>query len=160
MILVAVWIHIFYLTKYYEFIDTLFLVLRKRNVGFLHVFHHSTYIIACWGASVSHLTLQWYMGALNSFIHVVMYSYYALVETPYDKIAKRFAKYITAMQMIQFLVGNFGLGLTWYAYRHYYGYSCSGGIEWGPLSTLLTFIYFYLFNQMRKKKYNAPVKKD
>lgn len=33
--------YIFYLSKYYEFVDTFILVLRKKPVIFLHVYHHA-----------------------------------------------------------------------------------------------------------------------
>ena len=63
-----------------EYIDSLFMVLRRKNdqLSFLHCYHHllmgwAWYAVvkyACGGDA--------YFGAImNSFIHVVMYSYYA-----------------------------------------------------------------------------------
>eukprot|EP00891_Asterochloris_glomerata_P000399 jgi/Astpho2/399/Aster-x0922 len=39
------WIH--YLSKAYEFVDTLIMILKKNNrqITFLHVYHHSVYIL-------------------------------------------------------------------------------------------------------------------
>lgn len=94
------WVH--YTNKYLEFLDTVFMVLRGRmdQVSFLHVYHHAT-IAWCWWIGLSLMpTGDSYFGALcNSFIHVLMYSYYALallrIPCPWKKI-------ITQAQLIQF----------------------------------------------------------
>jgi len=150
---VAFWIHLFYLSKYYEFVDTLFLVLRKRPVEKLHLFHHASYIVACWGCSVSGLTVQWFMTCLNSFVHWIMYLYFALSGLT-DKV-KPVAKYITVMQMVQFVFGNFSLGMVHYVYSFYYRYNCSGESAYCVLSTLLTIVYFSLFMTMYQTKYTS-----
>lgn len=38
----------FMFSKIPELGDTLFLVLRKKGTGFLHVYHHSTVLLYCW----------------------------------------------------------------------------------------------------------------
>jgi elongation of very long chain fatty acids protein 4 len=95
-----IWIH--YINKYVELLDTVFMVLRKKNmqVSFLHVYHHvllvwSWFVVCkvCVGGDA-------YFGAcVNSFIHVVMYSYYLCallgIKVPFKFI-------ITQMQMAQF----------------------------------------------------------
>lgn len=44
------WAYLFYLSKYYELFDTVFLVLRKRPLTFLHVYHHAIVMPMCWFA--------------------------------------------------------------------------------------------------------------
>jgi len=97
-----VWMH--YNNKYVELLDTVFMVLRKKTnqISFLHVYHHVLLVwswfavckIACGGDA--------YFGAMvNSFIHVVMYSYYLISLLGYRCF---FKNYITLAQMLQFVV--------------------------------------------------------
>lgn len=97
-------IYAHYQNKYIELLDTVFMVVRKKNdqVSFLHVFHHS---IMSW----SWLAVLWYnpggdafFGAfMNSFIHVVMYSYYLLRAL---KLPCPWKKYVTRLQLGQFVI--------------------------------------------------------
>ncbi|KAJ4459887.1 putative steroid isomerase [Paratrimastix pyriformis] len=145
-----IWIHLFYIAKHVEFLDSFFLALQKKDLAFLHVFHHASYIIPCWGASYGGFTSQWHLALLNTFIHTVMYGYYAL--SGYVPAVKKIAKYITSMQMIQFLLGNFGLGLAfWYYVAH--GRHCSGHPWIASSSNLFTGIYFALFAKMYIQRY-------
>lgn len=69
------------MSKYTEFLDTIFFVLRKKNnqITVLHVVHHGampliTYLGLRFVAG-GHAT---FFGFLNTFVHIIMYSYYFL----------------------------------------------------------------------------------
>lgn len=96
----VVWIH--YMDKYLEFFDTFFMVLRGRmdQVSFLHMYHHVSIAWAWWFAMRSSPGGDAYFGALlNSWIHVMMYSYYTLSLLKFSCPWKR---YITKAQLLQF----------------------------------------------------------
>ena len=42
------WYYIFYLTKPYEFVDTFIMIFKKRELNFLHVWHHCTTFVLVW----------------------------------------------------------------------------------------------------------------
>lgn len=97
----------YYFSKLIEFMDTFFFILRKNNhqITFLHTYHHATMPNLWW------FVLNWvpcghsYFGAtLNSFIHVVMYSYYGLSAIPAMRPYLWWKKYITQMQLVQFFL--------------------------------------------------------
>lgn len=95
--------YIHYLSKYLDYFDTWFIILRKkeRQLSFLHVYHHSS-IGIIWGFLLynNHGNGTASFGCLiNSFIHLIMYSHYLLtsfgINNPYKKI-------ITKAQLFQF----------------------------------------------------------
>ncbi|XP_034240497.1 elongation of very long chain fatty acids protein 4-like [Thrips palmi] len=102
----AVWWY--YISKLFEFGDTLFFVLRKkdRQLSFLHVYHHATMFSLWW------IGIKWvpsgstFLPAMvNSFIHVLMYSYYGLAALgPHVARYLWWKKYLTILQLIQFTV--------------------------------------------------------
>jgi len=101
----GVWLH--YNNKYLELLDTVWMILRKKEkqVSFLHVYHHVLLVWAwwmvCWTINQAPC-VDMYFGALcNSFIHVVMYSYYAMALMGVPVPWKR---YITQLQLLQFVV--------------------------------------------------------
>lgn len=92
-----------YISKYIDFADTLFIILRKKNnqLSFLHIYHHST-IPLIWGGLLyaGHGNGTAAFGALiNSIIHMIMYSHYFYTSLGYHNPLK---KYITQAQMMQF----------------------------------------------------------
>lgn len=96
----TIWVH--YCDKYLEFLDTYFMILRGKTeqVSFLHVYHHTTIAWAWWIALNTVPGGDSYFGALlNSWIHVMMYSYYALSLL---KIRCPWKKYLTQAQLLQF----------------------------------------------------------
>eukprot|EP00117_Sycon_ciliatum_P002144 scpid90208/ scgid7498/ Elongation of very long chain fatty acids protein 4; 3-keto acyl-CoA synthase Elovl4; ELOVL fatty acid elongase 4 len=99
--------HIFYLSKFIEFLDTVFFILRKKNnqVSFLHVYHHVSitimwYILSTWYPNGS----VFFSGMLNSSVHVCMYSYYFLSALgPALQPYLWWKRYLTRFQILQFV---------------------------------------------------------
>lgn len=100
---VAMWIWIFYLSKYYELLDTFILLSKGKQSSFLQTFHHAGSIISMWLQAATRLSFGWVFVLFNSFIHTVMYTYYTLTCFGYQPSWKRL---LTRMQIIQFLVGD------------------------------------------------------
>ncbi|CAB4021176.1 elongation of very long chain fatty acids 4 [Paramuricea clavata] len=96
----------FYLSKYYEMLDTVFFILRKKNnqITFLHVYHHTS-ILALWWIGIKWVPggTAFYSSMVNSFIHIVMYTYYGLSVFPSIRSYLWWKRYLTQLQLIQFL---------------------------------------------------------
>ncbi|CAG5102348.1 Similar to ELOVL: Elongation of very long chain fatty acids protein (Drosophila melanogaster) [Cotesia congregata] len=102
----AVWLY--YICKLIELADTVFFVLRKkqRQISFLHVWHHSIMIVTAWiGVRFfpgGHATL---LGVINSFIHILMYSYYMLSAFgPHMEKYLWWKRHLTTLQLVQFFL--------------------------------------------------------
>ena len=98
---------VYWITKYYELLDTVFMLLRHkiRQMSFLHVFHHASMaLLSDYSYNYApYITIAFGL-CMNSFVHVVMYGYYALTALyPLQEFAWK--QRITQLQMIQFLIG-------------------------------------------------------
>ncbi len=96
-------VYVHYLSKYLDFFDTFFMILRKKSnqLSFLHIYHHST-IGLIWGSLlfVGHGNGTAAFGALlNSIVHTIMYSHYLCTSMGYHN---PFKKVVTQVQMVQF----------------------------------------------------------
>ncbi|KAG5675219.1 hypothetical protein PVAND_005143 [Polypedilum vanderplanki] len=99
--------YLYYLSKFSEFFDTFFFVLRKKydQVSTLHVIHHGIMPFSVWwGAKFLPGGHSSFMAFLNTFVHFVMYTYYMLAAMG-PKVQKYlwWKKYLTLMQMAQFV---------------------------------------------------------
>jgi GNS1/SUR4 family len=103
------WSTLFYLSKYYEWIDTWILVLKKGSGGasFLQYYHHAGIVLAMYGGVASQSSWLTWVVLLNSVIHTFMYLYF-FVKTLQPSLQIRAAKYLTQAQMTQFVVGIVG----------------------------------------------------
>merc|ERR1712113_1239699 len=97
------WTYLFYLSKYYEFIDTFIVIARGRRPIFLQTFHHCGAVLGMWMVLVTQSTGGWIFVVENSFIHTIMYFYYAMSSINI-RLPGKFI--ITQAQMIQFVIGN------------------------------------------------------
>nr|ODN97866.1 fatty acid elongase [Cryptococcus depauperatus CBS 7855] len=93
-----------YYFKYLELIDTVFLVLKKKPLAFLHVFHHAATAILCFTQLEGQTSVQWVVITLNLTVHVIMYYYYYATAGG-AKIWWK--KYLTTLQITQFIIDLF-----------------------------------------------------
>ncbi|CAH2074987.1 unnamed protein product, partial [Iphiclides podalirius] len=98
-------IYYYFIAKVTELMDTIFFVLRKNyhQVTFLHIYHHTMMMCCTWimlKYEPSQSTI--FLGNVNSFVHIIMYGYYALSAFPGLVRYLWWKKYITIMQMLQF----------------------------------------------------------
>jgi hypothetical protein len=100
------WTFIFYISKYYEFLDTWILVLKGKPPSFLQVYHHTGIAFCMWVGVLSHSPWLKYVTLLNSLIHTLMYTYF-LIKTIYPKVEIKAAKNLTSAQIGQFFTGIF-----------------------------------------------------
>ena len=103
---------LFYISKVWDFWDTIFIVLGKkwRQLSFLHVYHHTTIFLFYWlNANVLYDGDIFLPILLNGFIHTVMYTYYFIcMHTKDPKTGKSLPIWwkssLTSFQLIQFTV--------------------------------------------------------
>jgi len=141
------WVYFFYLSKFYEFIDTFLLCLKKSQLRFLHVYHHWATMALIWNCLYMGTPTQWTAELLNALVHIPMYYYYTMASLGYTVWWK---KYLTRLQIIQFIVVNF-LHWTSYFYHYVLNRNCASFSDtWGNgigafvvNSYLLLFILFY-----------------
>eukprot|EP00038_Savillea_parva_P031443 m.86612 g.86612 ORF g.86612 m.86612 type:complete len:300 (-) comp9671_c1_seq1:24-923(-) len=146
------WLYIFYVSKFYELLDTVLLRLKKRPLIFLHWFHHTVVIAMTW--SWVHFKMNFACCGMlaNTLVHVFMYYYYLCAAL---KIKVWFKKYITSMQLVQFAT-SFALSVIYIQYASD-GTPCYGS-EFGPfeftlacnISFFVLFAVFYVQNYSTK----------
>jgi len=102
------WVFLFCISKIPEFVDTFFIVLRKKPLRFLHWYHHIATMLFCWYSWAFLLENGGFFAAMNLLVHSIMYTYYAMAEfgVVFPNILRAG---ITSLQIIQMLLGTFGV---------------------------------------------------
>jgi len=148
------WAILFTVSKVYELGDTLFIVLRKQELIFLHWYHHICTLVYTWGTYNDHPgTGRWFM-VMNYLVHSIMYTYYALKALKF-RIPKCVSIFITASQIAQMVIG---VSLNYYAHQMIsQGRYCSGNPNNLRLCFMMYFSYLVLFGHFF---YNVYIKSD
>ncbi|XP_033211286.1 elongation of very long chain fatty acids protein AAEL008004-like [Belonocnema kinseyi] len=98
----------YYFSKFTEFMDTIFFVMRKKydHISTLHVIHHGCMPMSVWfGVKFTPGGHSSFFGLLNTFVHIIMYSYYLLAALgPKVQPYLWWKKYLTVLQMVQFVL--------------------------------------------------------
>jgi len=149
------WCYFFYLSKFYELVDTVFIVLKKKELTFLHIYHHVLTVNLMYLGMNTQSTNQWVALLFNTFVHILMYTYYTLVMF---NIQVWWKKYLTTMQMIQFFCNAMGLFLWLYLHLTNPG-GCSGHISSWAACLFVQVTFFMLFFLFYRKTYQPSDRK-
>ena len=143
--------YINHLLKYYELLDTIFLALKHKPIGFLHAYHHPATLVLTWGQLVDCTGVQWVVISLNLFVHTVMYFYYAMAAL---KIRIPWKRMVTVLQIGQFVIDLWACYYAWIS--HYTHGTCAGTFRAGAVGCFVLTSYLYLFidfyNEIYSKK--------
>jgi hypothetical protein len=150
------WVMLFIFSKIPELIDTVFIVLRKKPLIFLHWYHHVTVLLFCWSAYSTMAGSGLYFVAMNYSVHALMYGYYCLQAL--GVCPKSFpAILITMSQILQMFVGT-GVCISCWYYK-YSGKVCANETSNLIAGALMYGSYLYLFMDFAVRRYAFPQKK-
>ena len=95
----------FYVSKFYEVLDTVIILLRGRPSSLLQSYHHAGAMMCMWSGIRYQSPPIWIFIVFNSFIHSLMYFYFTLscLKIRVPAILKRA---LTSMQICQFVIGG------------------------------------------------------
>ncbi|KAI7977556.1 hypothetical protein EIK77_000506 [Talaromyces pinophilus] len=122
---------IFYLSKFYEVIDTAIILAKGKRSSTLQTYHHTGAMMCMW-AGIRYMGQPiWIFVLVNSFIHSLMYSYYALTAL-HVRVPNAIKRSLTTMQITQFIFGTFAASSYMFV-RYSIPVSVSRAVSWEHL---------------------------
>ena len=122
--------------------DTLFIVLRKQRLIFLHWYHHITVLLYSWYSYKDMVAGGGWFMTMNYLVHALMYSYYAARAAGF-RVSRRLAMFITLTQISQMVVGCVVNYLVYSWMQR--GAGCPSHVHNIVWSSLMYLSYFLLF---------------
>lgn len=155
-------VQFFVLSKIPEVLDTVFIVLRKKPLTFLHWYHHVSVLLFCWNSYVTESAAGLYFVAMNYTVHAVMYFYY-FARSIHIVPAKFPSWTITILQISQFIVGTYVVcaGIYFYVYggAKYAPGTCHNKFSNMAAGAIMYASYLYLFIDFAFRRFIFPQKK-
>lgn len=100
----GIYVWLFYISKYYEIVDSIILILKGKPVSNLQSYHHAGAILCMWAAYRYSAPAVFIFLLFNSLVHTLMYTYYSMtaMKLPFTGGLKRS---MTTIQITQLVVG-------------------------------------------------------
>ncbi|MCJ1439349.1 hypothetical protein MMC27_008741 [Xylographa pallens] len=95
---------LFYVSKFYEVLDTMIILAKGKKSSFLQTYHHAGAMMCMWAGMRYMSPPIWMFVLINSFIHALMYSYYTFAALGMQA-PMLFKRTLTGLQIAQFVFG-------------------------------------------------------
>ncbi|CAI7565187.1 unnamed protein product [Penicillium bialowiezense] len=96
---------LFYLSKFYEVVDTAIILAKGKKSSTLQTYHHAGAMMCMW-AGIRYMAAPiWIFCLVNSAIHAMMYTYYTLTALRI-RVPNPIKRSLTTMQITQFVFGT------------------------------------------------------
>ncbi|XP_071748021.1 very long chain fatty acid elongase 6 isoform X2 [Lepeophtheirus salmonis] len=136
------WSLMFVISKVPELGDTLFIILRKQRLIFLHWYHHVTVLLYSWYSYSEYTAVARWFIVMNYLVHSLMYSYYTF-KTLKFRVPRQISMTITFLQLVQMIFGCI-INISTYQIK-LSGKSCQVSYQNIKFSLLMYASYFFLF---------------
>jgi len=101
----AFWGWWFYLSKFYEVLDTAIILAKGKRSTTLQKYHHAGAMLSMWAGMRFMSPPIWMFVLVNSGIHAMMYTYYTVSALGF-RVPNTVKRTLTTLQITQFLVGS------------------------------------------------------
>lgn len=155
-------VHLYFMCKLIEMLDTVFFVLRKKNrqISALHVYHHALMPFCAWiGVKFVPNGHGTFLGVINSFVHIIMYTYYMLTSIgPHMNKYLWWKKYITVLQLTQFVIVFIHTAQLFFNGCNF-PLQLAGMLQANTILFIYMFGSFYVENYIKDRKTSAAADK-
>lgn len=143
----------FCFSKCFELLDTVWLLLAKKEIIFLHWYHHITVLAFCWYAYSVRASNGLYFAVVNYGVHMIMYFYYGMTQLgmKYRKMVAPYAMMITIVQISQMAFGLVIVSMT--VYFKYHRRPCFTFPHVNCFAIIMYASYFVLFVDIFVRRY-------